>query len=721
MPTIVTKAIGVVLGGLLPSTVLAQAGQQPQLPGTSIPQFVDPLPSLHITGATDITLSMSEFQSPMLPTGFVGQNAPYTGTWVWGYRDQAGHPGTSYLGPVVLATRGVPTTMRFRNELPDTMMSNVAFWKAAVDQTLHWADPMGMGHSMGNYMGPVPAVPHLHGGVVPPQLDGGPDGWVTPDGLYRGASFYSLAGNLPNEFIYRYPNVQEAAPIWFHDHGLGVTRLNVYAGLAGGYLIADPAQALPAGLTAFGIGTETIVPLVIQDRMFDVDGQLFFPNVGINMEHPLWVPEFFGDTICVNGKVWPTFGTQAAPAASKRYRFLFLNGSNARAYELFLVDPVTLRKGPPMYVIGTDGGYLDTPVKIDPTARSNNKLIMLPGERYDVVIDFNDPAWRRGNPNFSGQLELKNTAPTPYPAGLPVDPATTGKVMKFWIGAPVADTGYNPRNGGALRPPMVRLASNNGFPNTRIAARRVLTLNEFMGMGGPLEVLVNNTKWTGKSVATDVFPGGIRPDFRLDPNGLTGDYYSELPQEGTTELWEIVNMTVDAHPMHFHLTQFQLLNRQPYNQARYTAAYDARFPASSAVDPMTGLPYPGGVFIGGFGPPLNYQSGNRLALGGNPEITWYLSAAATQPLPQERGWKDTVVMYPGQVTRVLVRWAPMSLPINAPAAQLAYPFDPSSAGYVWHCHIVDHEDNEMMRQDAVLLNPSAPAPAVRPLVKGVHY
>jgi FtsP/CotA-like multicopper oxidase with cupredoxin domain len=225
-------------------------GQAAPLPGSLIPKFVDPLPAVHLTGATDVALSMEETRAPVMPSSFVPATGTYHGTWIWRYRDLAGHPETTYIGPVVLATRGVPTRMRYRNNLPATGASNLAFWRAAVDQTLHWADPLQTGHSMNHYSGPVPAVPHLHGGEVPPQLDGGPDAWFTGDGLHHGSAYYSSAGAAANEAIYRYPNVQEAAPIWFHDHALGATRLNVYAGLAGGYLIADPARALPAGLTS---------------------------------------------------------------------------------------------------------------------------------------------------------------------------------------------------------------------------------------------------------------------------------------------------------------------------------------------------------------------------------------------------------------------------------------------------------------------------------------
>jgi len=150
------------------------------------------------------------------------------------------------------------------------------------------------------------------------------------------------------------------------------------------------------------------------------------------------------------------------------------------------------------------------------------------------------------------------------------------------------------------------------------------------------------------------------------------------------------------------------MNRQNFNVNKYNKAYNALFPPSSAIDPMTGLPYPGGVFIGGFGPPLNYTTGNPAAYGGNPDIAPYLQGPIHPPENYEQGWKDTVIMYPGQVTRIMVRWAPTDLPANTSPEDAYFPFNPDGGhGYVWHCHIIDHEDNEMMRPDSVIPNPGA--------------
>jgi spore coat protein A len=675
-------------------TSYAQA--QIQLPGNAIPQFIDPLPLLSVSGGSmqtvlpsmlggtdNIVLNMVEAQVNMMPTGFVPVNGqPYSGTWVFRYVAESGigvvgaaDPDT-YIGPVVVAARTYPTQIRYVNNLT---ADNIA-WREWTDRSLHSGfDPMPVSGDTRHYNGSIPAVPHMHGGEIPPVIDGGPDAWFTADGTSHGHSYYTKAGAVANEAIYRYPNSQEAAMIWFHDHLLGGTRLNVYAGLAGAYPIIDPELTLPTGLHPVGLqqgasGTvDYLVPMVIQDRMFDTNGQLFFTGVGINPEHPYWIPEFVGDTIVVNGKVWPFLSVEP-----RRYRFLFINGSNARTYELFINNPVTKVNGPPIWQIGTDGGYLDAPVKIDPNAPKGQlqRLVLMPGERADVIIDFS---------GLAGQtLIMRNIGRTPFPKGTPPDGKTLGMIIQFRVGPdPVADASYDPASGTPLRPAMVRLVNPTAgtlAAGVTAAKTRQLTLNEIIGTGGPLEILVNNTKWSGKRG-----DGTVRDDFAPVTVGGVTEYYSELPNEGDTEVWEIVNLTADAHPIHTHLTQFQLINRQMFNSNKYNTAYAAAFT--------------GGVFIPAYGPPLDYNDGNSRALGGNPDITTFLQGPIMPPAPNEAGWKDTVIMYPGQVTRIAVRFAPMQLATDTPVDELHYPFDPNAEehGFVWHCHIVDHEDNEMMR------------------------
>jgi FtsP/CotA-like multicopper oxidase with cupredoxin domain len=743
----------------------ARAQQVPLAPLT-IPKFVNKLPLLSVAPESavwpadwprtldtivadegEITLRMCEFESSILPPAMVlpGPNAlPGNRTWTWGYVEGETCPTEkeNYLGPVIVATRGVPTQIRFVNDLGTTASTSVVAWKTSTDQTLHWADPLNdganacaMGGTMAapgwssgarcedNYAGPIPAVPHLHGGEVPPVLDGGPDAWFTSDGAHHGAGYYTKPGSpADNSAVYRYPNTQEAGPLWFHDHTLGATRLNVYAGLAGAYVLADPAQDLAAGFP----GPAEIIPLILQDRMFDAEGQLLFQAGAaggilwaLNPEHPFWSPEFVGDTVVVNGKAWPYLVVEP-----RRYRFLVLNGSNARTYELGFADEITGVGGPKMWVVANDGGYLDRP------AIAQQKLVVMPGERYEVIVDFATSAFP--------SLFLKNVAKTPYPGGTTPQGGTMGYVMRVQI-QPCAtacdDTSYDPATLSPIRTPaMTRLFTGTGTFAKKPAVTRLLTLNEVMGMppagavdpvlglrypGGPLEVLVNNTRWSGDS-----------PRAYADFGAMLAGGASELPKEGDTEVWEIVNITADAHPIHLHLVQFQILNRQALDVAGYNAAYDAAFPEvemPNGLSPEQQATWtetwgqmaamcPGAVYCPGFGPPLHYEytgavqptrtyagtTGTVPVVGGNPDVTKFLKGKAAPPLPVEAGWKDTVRVMPGEVTRLVVRWAPTDAPAAAGAP--IFPFDPAAngGGYVWHCHIIDHEDNEMMRPDYVV-------------------
>jgi spore coat protein A len=787
----------------LPAGALAGVNPQTPIAGSTIPQFKQALPlltlapqngtfttivSTNTSFTSPLQLSICEFQSKVLPPGTFAPNVQPL-TWTWGYFPGPTCPTTpqdTYLGPVLVNVRNVPTTIKYTNQLPWISSTNVLAYKFSTDQTIHWADPLGgemnMCHmasgdppqwgvgipafqsqcslNFGEYVvdpatntrafNPVgiAAVPHLHGGEVPPVLDGGPDAWFTSfnaNGTYEHGHDYYTNPLVPaafNEAVYSYPNSQSQAPLWFHDHTLGATRLNVYAGIAGAYYLLDPAQeTVPPDNTGWfnQIGMRPItelVPIVLQDRMFDANGQLYFPNgfpgglngPPTNPEHPYWNPEFIGDTIVVNGKAWPYLNVEP-----RRYRFLFLNGSNARTYEMFFVNPTTKVMGPVMWAIGNDGGILDWPSLIDPNAAKpvEPHFIVMPGERYEIIVDFK---------SFAGQtLVLKNVAKAPYPGGATPQGTSTGQLMQFRVSAAaVADTSYDPaanRQGmpGArsLRPtPLVRLtAAQSGVvaPGVTIAKTRQLTLNEvaLLGIttidpvtglnttypGGPVEILVNNTKWAGKN----------RADFTAVTIGGITEYVSETPQEGDVELWEIVNTTADAHPIHTHLATFQILNRQAYDAKKFMAAYAAGFttnlPAGCTL----------GVYCPAYGPPYDYDparnplSGGKW--GGNPDVTPYLANAIQVPDPDEVGWKDTFLVLPGMVSRMLVRFAPTETPVGTIAA---YPFSPNdsatgavgdSHGYVWHCHIIDHEDNEMMRPDVIV----PLAGATRTIVKGTNY
>lgn len=670
--TTIRTATPLLLAAIVLAAPLASAQQlQAPLLGKSIPKFVDPLPTFvgnRVDGTQPLTVTMKEFQQMVLPAAlYAGLPEPFSaGTYVWGYEISDGtttYPA-HYPGFTVEAQRGVPTTMTYVNDLIDPVLQDYLL----VDQTLHWADPLMQMGMMTPYTGPVAAVVHLHGGEVPSAIDGGPDAWFTPNSggfpAYTGSAYNATVEGVPVGNTYTYPNTQEAATLWFHDHTLGATRLNVYAGLAAFYLLRGDGDTGPGN--ELGLPADPYeIEMAIQDRSFDTNGQLLFPRNGINaMEHPFWVPEFFGDAVVVNGKTWPYLNVEP-----RRYRFRLLNGSNARFYSLSCG-----KGGPAIWQIGTDGGLLDVPVKIAFPGR----LVLGPGERADIILDFTAHAGKT--------FVMDNNAKAPYPAGTNADPQTTGQIMQIRVGptALTPDVSFDPAAVGArLRPGsgLVKLVDfANGTPAVTPDVARVLTLNEIMGMGGPLEVLVNNSKWMGE----------------MSPNagGVT-----ELPQQGATELWRIVNMTADAHPMHLHLVQFQLVSRQSLQTKKYTVAYDQTF--TGGVSPVDGMDYPSGVFIPGYGPPLPYLSTEEEGyLGGNPDPTPFLQGAPTPANPNERGWKDTIKMFPGEVTTVLVRFAPTDVPAGATLAGTNYfSFDPTEGpGYVWHCHIVDHEDNEMMRQ-----------------------
>jgi spore coat protein A len=795
--SVLASAANEALAQPLPSDLLTV--QTPLAP-KAIPQFVDPMPVLDVTPeplwagypkfATVLpselsldpatheplpfTLRMCEFQANILPTGtFAPGQKP--ATYVWGYRKGTcpprNAPQDTYLGPVFVTSRNIPTPIRYVNDLPrnpepwsesNPEGTSLIAYRDSVDQTLHWANPnmlmcmSGMKADDGcrfpfrstkDEWG-IPAVPHLHGGEVPAELDGGPEAWFTSTGNMNGATYYHDPVFAPesNEIVYRYPNTQEAGPLWFHDHTLGATRLNVYAGLAGAYMLVDLAQNVPDSLK----DATRIVPIVLQDRMFDTKGELFFTsgtkgNIlwALNPEHPYWNPEFVGDTIVVNGKAWPYLEVEP-----KRYRFLFVNGSNARTYELFLTNTKTNVNGPAMWIVGTDGGFVDVAQKLDPALPkpAPQRLVIMPGERYEVLVDFSAQP-------VGTTLLLKNIAKTPYPAG--ATPAGgLGRIMQLRVVAcplnsttkacetpgiaydPVADPNVRGVPDKVVK--LVDFANATLGPGVTVQKTRLLTLNEVMGMpvsatnpiddtmtaypGGPLEILVNNTKYSGKS-ARNTAEGttSYRGDFSQVAAG--GLYYSEIPNEGETELWEIANLTADSHPIHLHLVQFQLLNRQTLDVPKYSAAYAAAFPAvldDEGAPLMIGMNVcSAGAYCPGYGPPLDYFTGTTGKLGGNPDVVGFLKSVPQPPAAQERGWKDTVQVPPGMVTRFVVRWAPTSAEVGSATP---FPFDPSGGGgvfnYVWHCHIIDHEDNEMMRPSTI--TPMTPAPT-RTYVKGTDY
>ncbi len=666
---------------------------QTALDGSLIPQFQDPLPTFigKRVSSTSFSVRMLEFQQKILPASIYSSlSAPYrNGTYVRGYQVDSRPP--FYPGYTVEARRGSPTTVTYINNLPSPSNSHLE-GLLTVDQTLHWADPLNQMGSTEPYNGSIPTVIHLHGAEVPSAFDGTPDQWFTADGRH-GKAYETLKPTASNAAIYRYPNTQEATTLWFHDHALGMTRINVFAGLAAFYLVRDQFDTgrsdnplrLPAGAQE--------IELLLQDKQFDTNGQLFFPDSPptVPAVHPFWRAAFIGDVNVVNGKSWPYLEVEP-----RRYRFRFVNGANAREYALFLEDSADQTPGPPIWQIGTDGGLQDRPALLnDPNSASPLRLILGPAERADTIVDFTGLAGR----NFT----LRNVGPG-------ATAATSGVVMQFRVNKPLSSTDrtYNPASGAPLRggrnqpPAIVRLTNPETgtlADGVTVSAKRQLTLLTNATSLGIVEILLNNTKWSGLREGTTTPIDGSRVV------GEQGIWVSELPRVGSTEIWEIVNLLGGDHLIHIHLIQFQILNRQAIDTASYRPVYNAAFPGGTyaGVTPegTWGLAdYPPGTFIGGYGPPQPYTTTNADgALGGNPAVGPYLVGDVIPPDPNEFGWKDVFRAKPNMVNRVAIRWAPLETPIDGVSpGQNLYAFDPTEGpGYVWHCHILDHEDNEMMR------------------------
>jgi spore coat protein A, manganese oxidase len=530
------------------------------------PQFVNPLPIPSVIDGRNggfFTIGISQFEQ------WLGLRHPTTGqsmlTKVWGYNQ-------SYPGPTLLARRNAPIDVFWRNNLVDGSNRPLPHL-LPIDPTLHWAlEDVSNWQQAG-----VPVVTHLHGGHTESASDGLPEAWFTPHFALKGEDF--VKGDV---VPYHYTNDQEAATLWYHDHALGITRLNVYAGLAGFYLLTDENESeLQANGKLPGLPYD--IGLAIQDRSFRTDGQLFYPAEPEDADdpNPSIIPEFFGQFILVNGMTWPVLEVEP-----RQYRFRLLNGSDSRFYTLFLSS------GQPFQQIATDNGLLPAPVPLD-------QLLIAPGERKEVILDFSNPAL------WGQTIILRNHAKEPFPRGNTVDPQTTGRIMAF----------------------KVNKTLNPNYPLTTLPSTLRLPIERLQSTLPPRKLILFE--------ATDEY-GRLKPMLGTVENGVMQwhDPITENPMLNSTEIWEIHNETEDAHPIHLHLVRLQLVNRQKFK---------------ADINPENG----------------------------HPENIRYLGQPKS-PAPDEQGWKDTWVMYPGEVTRVIAT------------------FD-IEGEYAWHCHILSHEDHEMMR------------------------
>ena len=642
------QALGQIEGGSLNPNLIPKY-QTPLL----IPPVMPKAGKIVAKGGKNIDyyeISMKQFQQQILPAGF-----PTTTVWGYGAVSSASKRGLLVHNAPSLTIEAKwnrPVRVKWINDLRDAN-NNFLPHLLPVDQTLHWANPPGgtlhrdsrpsFTETPGPYLGPVPIVTHVHGAVgVGDESDGYAEAWYLPhannlpmgyasEGTWydffkdkAAASFGATWG--PGFAVFQYPNENRASTIWYHDHALGMTRLNVYAGPAGFYIIRggpagdDAVLDSRFGTTAVLPGpapkendkfpsnkTYYEIPIAIQDRSFNADGSLFYPKtreffdkftgpfIPFTDVSPIWNPEFFGNVMMVNGNTWP-FQT----VEQRRYRLRFLNGCQSR----FLILDFSNIPGVKVWQIGNEGGFLASPVNL--SSDHGNHLLMGLAERADLIVDFtNVPV---------GNYVLGNIGPDePFGGGEPpddfdlADPETTGQVLEFRV---VPAAGID-----ETTPPMfLQLPSIPVLPEpVRI---RPLALLEEMSMvwDGPASALLGNVSETG-----------------IPMQKMWAEDVTENPNVGDTEVWEFYNLTADAHPMHIHEIVFELINRE------------------------------------------------RLVLEGDqPSIPVQLTGDVRPAEPWESGFKDTVISYPGEVTRLRGRFL-------------------TAGQFVWHCHIVEHEDNEMMR------------------------
>ncbi|MFD2518741.1 multicopper oxidase domain-containing protein [Salinimicrobium flavum] len=564
---------------LLSLTSIIPCTGQVELDPLSQPKFVNALPFPETLSGTYHVMTLSEFRQGLGvydPSTLSDPEPTEFEPLVWGYNG-------SYPGPTIEAFSDTQIQVKWINDLPKgNVLENHLF---RIDPSIHWAGKiMGEeGHKVKELSG-IPTITHLHGGHSEAASDGHPEAWYTPGFMETGPQFYE------NNGLFTYHNDQEAATLWYHDHTLGITRLNVYAGLAGFYILRDTWEK------NLGLPSDNYeIPLVIQDRRFYDNGELYYPYEQEYLEDPLEhhlpdsevtvLPEMFGDFILVNGKAWPYVEVEP-----RKYRLRLLNGSDSRFYDLFL-------PGVDFYQIGSDGGLLDAPILRD-------RLLIGPGERLDVIVDFSDPA-------IDGQtLILKNNARSPFPYGETANPRTSGQIMAFKVVLEMEEGEVD----NSIIPQSLRPAE---FEVGEAINTRQLVLFEGTDEYGRLKPML-----------------GTAEEGRLEFT----EPVTETPELHTVEEWEIYNTTADAHPIHLHLVHFQVINTQKFNTRKFVE-----------------------------GDPSSIQ------LLGQPK----------PPSEENAGRKDTFIVLPGEVTRVKALFDREGL-------------------YVWHCHILSHEDFDMMRPFEVI-------------------
>ncbi|WP_305093639.1 multicopper oxidase family protein [Prescottella sp. R16] len=508
------------------------------------------------------------------------------------HRDLAPSPalsygGVDYLGPTVEAHRDDPLTVTYRNDITVHPLA------ADFDTTLHGVTDQDRTT--------VPTSMHLHGAVTPPEHDGHP-------------MFLQRPGQ---GHVHHYPNGHEAAGLWYHDHAMGITRLNVYAGLAGAFLLRDRHDT---GTTANAWGLpsgEFEIPLVMQEKLFTADGHQSY-RVSPLLPPGRWDPATPGDVGVVNGKVWPILDV-----ARGMYRLRLLNAASFSIWNLFFGNRMRF------WIIGTDSGLLPAPVP-------STAIRLAPGERADILVDF-------GGLDPGTTVDLCNDEPPP-------------------LG--VAQRGVRPM-------PLFcrfRVATGQGRPATVPETLRG-------GPGQPDALGPVPVPQTQRTVTVLQLPDPATGGVLMSLNNLQfGDPDIETPRQGTVEQWNIVNVSPEPHPIHLHLVSFRVLGRQDIDVDRYVRDHPQ--------------------------PPV----GTKWA----PPVDDYVTSPLHPPQPWETGPKDTVVADVGTVTRVVAEFPTADRlgfdpdatfgTAPAPEGHDGHPMPAAGPlqGYVWHCHMLDHEDHDMM-------------------------
>ena len=598
-------------GGLMvPGLLRAAPALAVPSAATQLKKFRDPLPLLTANaidaraGGT-VRLTAKAFSQKL--------HSQLPRTPLFGYARSADGVA-AYPGPALLVSQDVPIRVAYTNELPEDPPD--------------WLNPGATVAGQGGYdqfaavktrtRGKVRMLTHLHGGLVLGEDDGNPAAGPIYERDGDGNFITDAAGHRVAVGDYRdgfgrgetqwadYPFGQPGSLLWFHDHYLGDTRMNVVAGLAAGCIVTDELDTfdgdnpldLPMG--AYDI------PLVIQDKQFTMTGEILYPFAPASTNGP-WLGEYFGDCMLVNGRIWPSLTVEPA-----MYRFRLLNGSNARILDLKIA-------GAPMYVIGSEGGFLPEGTAPVPIKR----LVMAPAERYDVIVDFRRLA--------GATVQIKNATPRP-PVATPAPPLT--QVMQIKVKATAS-----PSAPLTLPKPSPGALGTNEQP-----------LEDLRKRGAPLAGAVQ----TRAIVLNEVDPGTPGWYLNLNANRFD-DPTTEIVDRDAVEDWVYVNTTADTHPMHTHLFTFQVMGRFAFNANAYQASYGTPNGATPppAADPTSAL-------------------------------RRFITGPMLPPGSEEMGWKDTVKANPGELTVVRAKF---SLPEGASGPQ----------HYVHHCHIVEHEDNDMMR------------------------